>query len=190
MKYLIYLSFLMLIGGLIFVPAVPVYSEMQNNSSGQYQENQSLKLSNLTDDPVAKMVAFVKEAAAYAKANGKEAACKEFSNRNGSFFRGSLYIYGYDFDGITLAHPLQTELIGNSRLLEKDSAGDLFITNLRNAARNGTGFVVFHYINPAHNNTQGKKLGYVEKIDDTWWIGSGIYGENVTIPDEATGNLN
>ena len=31
------------------------------------------------------------------------------------------------------------------------------------------------YINPAHNNTVEKKLGYVEKAGDDWWLGSGIY---------------
>ena len=32
-----------------------------------------------------------------------------------------------------------------------------------------------NYLNPAHNNAIEKKLGYVMKIDDSWWLGSGIY---------------
>ena len=36
------------------------------------------------------MVAFVQEAIAYARQNGKEKALAEFSSRNGSFFRGDL----------------------------------------------------------------------------------------------------
>ena len=70
-----------------------------------------------------------------------------------------------------------------SRLMEEDASGGLFIKNLRDTAVNNTGFVVFYYLNPAHNNTIEKKLGYVEKVDDTWWLGSGIYGENVTLPN-------
>jgi cytochrome c len=121
------------------------------------------------------MVAFVQEAVAYAKANGKEKALAEFSNRNGSFFRGVLYIYAYDYNGTTIAHPVNPEKIGVNRLQEPDAEGTWFITNLREAAYNGTGFATYTYVNPVHNNTVEKKLGYVMKVDDTWWLGSGIY---------------
>jgi cytochrome c len=121
------------------------------------------------------MVAFVQEAVAYAKQNGKEKALTEFSNRNGSFFRGVLYIYAYDYNGTTIAHPVNPEKIGVNRLQEPDAEGTWFITNLREAAYNGTGFTTYTYINPVHNNTVEKKLGYVMKVDETWWLGSGIY---------------
>ena len=122
------------------------------------------------------LVAFVDSAVAYAKTNGKEKALAEFSNPNGSFVKGELYIYSYDFNGTTLAHPLNPEKIGVNRLNETDAKGGLFITDLRNMAQqNGNGFVRFSYINPAHNRTVEAKLGYVEKVDDDWWLGSGIY---------------
>jgi len=121
------------------------------------------------------MVAFVQEAVAYAKANGKDKALTEFSNRNGSFFRGVLYIYAYDYNGTTIAHPVNPEKIGINRLQEPDAEGTWFITNLREAAYNGTGFATYTYVNPVHNNSVEKKLGYVMKVDDTWWLGSGIY---------------
>jgi cytochrome c len=121
------------------------------------------------------MVAFVKEAVAYAKQNGKEKSLAEFSNRNGSFFRGELYIYAYDINGTTIAHPVNPEKIGVNRLNEKDTKGNLFIQDLREAAVNGTGFATYYYINPAHNNTEEKKLGYAMSVDPRWWIGSGIY---------------
>ena len=121
------------------------------------------------------MVAFVEEAVAYAQQNGKDKALAEFSNRNGSFFRGVLYIYAYDYNGTTIAHPVNPEKIGVNRLNEKDAEGNLFIQDLRQAAYNGTGFTTYTYINPVHNNTVEKKLGYVMKVDDNWWLGSGIY---------------
>ena len=121
------------------------------------------------------MVAFVQRAVAYAKSEGKEKALAEFDRKNGSFFDGQLYIYAYDWDGITIAHPVNPEKIGLSRLYEKDAKGNLFIMDLRDTARNGSGFVEYYYINPVHNNTVEKKLGYVMKVDDTWWLGSGIY---------------
>jgi signal transduction histidine kinase len=121
------------------------------------------------------MVAFVQEAVAYAHQNGRDKALAEFSNRNGSFFRGVLYIYAYDYNGTTIAHPVNPEKIGVNRLHEPDAEGTWFITKLREAAYNGTGFATYTYINPVHNNTVEKKLGYVMKVDESWWLGSGIY---------------
>jgi hypothetical protein len=121
------------------------------------------------------MVAFVKEAVFYAHQNGKEKALAEFSDPNGSFFRGVLYIYAYDMNGTTIAHPVNPEKIGVNRLNEKDAEGNLFIKDLRQAAINGTGFATYYYINPIHNNAVEKKLGYAMSVDNTWWLGSGIY---------------
>ncbi len=133
------------------------------------------------------MVAFVKEAVAFARENGKEKALSEFSNRNGSFFRGMLYIYAYDYNGTTIAHPVNPEKIGINRLFEPDAEGTFFITNLRQAAYNGTGFSTYTYINPAHNNAVERKLGYVEKVDESWWLGSGIYlGQVMPAPANQT----
>jgi cytochrome c len=133
------------------------------------------------------MVAFVQEAVAYAKQNGKEKALAEFSNRNGSFFRGVLYIYAYDYNGTTIAHPVNPEKIGVNRLDEKDALGNYFIRELRDKASNGSGFVEYYYINPVHNNTVEKKLGYVEKAGDDWWLGSGIYLGPLESPVTTTG---
>jgi cytochrome c len=121
------------------------------------------------------MVSFVKEATAYAHSHDRETSLAEFSNKNGSFVRGDLYLYAYDFNGTTIAHPVNPEKIGVNRLYEPDALGNYFIYNLRAAAINGSGFVEYYYINPVHNNAVEKKLGYVEKVDDTWWLGSGIY---------------
>ena len=121
------------------------------------------------------MVAFVQEAVVYAQQKGKDKALAEFSSRNGSFFRGVLYIYAYDYNGTTIAHPVNPEKIGVNRLNEKDAEGNLFIQDLRQAAYNGTGFTTYTYINTVHNNTVEKKLGYAMKVDESWWLGSGIY---------------
>lgn len=122
------------------------------------------------------LVAFVREAVAYAKANGKARALAEFSNPNGSFVRGELYIYAYDFNGTTLAHPVNPEKIGVNRMYEQAGGVGIVLQNLSSLAmKNGSGFYRFTYINPAHNRTLESKLGYAEKVDDTWWLGSGVY---------------
>ncbi len=150
-------------------PAVPVGREPSVTPSPAHPIT--------TLQPVTRenLVAFVQRAASYAETEGKEKALAEFNKKNGSFFEGQLYIYAYDFNGTTIAHPVNPEKIGVNRLNEKDAAGNLFIRELRDMAYNGSGFVEFYYINPTHNNTVEKKLGYVTKIDETWWLGSGIY---------------
>ena len=97
------------------------------------------------------MVAFVRDAVAFANEQGKEAALEVFSDPNGSFTRGDLYIYAYDFNGTTLAHPFNPEKIGVNRLNETDVSGNLYIKDLRDVAENGSGFGYFYYIGPAHN---------------------------------------
>lgn len=121
------------------------------------------------------LVAFVKEAVAYASTNGKDAAIAEFNKPNGSFVRGELYLYAYDVNGTTIVHPVNPEMLGVNRINETDAHGNYFIKDLRDAAENGSGFVQFYYINPVHNRTVEKKLGYVEMVDNDWFIGSGIY---------------
>jgi len=125
---------------------------------------------------VDEMVAFVQEAVTFADEKGKEVALEVFSDPNGSFTRGDLYIYAYDFNGTTIAHPINPEKIGVNRLNETDVMGNFYIRELRDVAENGSGFVYFYYIDPALNMTVQPKLGYVESVDDTWWLGSGIYG--------------
>ena len=123
------------------------------------------------------MVKFVEEAAAYVKEVGREAALKEFSNRKGKFVRakGELYIYAYDFNCVCLAHGFTPDLVGQDLTEKKDNHGMLVIQQLRNtAARDGKGFVEFGWTDPA-TGKEGRKLGYVIKIDDSLWLGSGIY---------------
>jgi signal transduction histidine kinase len=182
-----YMMGLILMNVCLLQSSADLPNQTPNTSVQSLSENKSLEdTGRITlDEPVTEMVAFVEEAVTYARDNKKEDVLAEFSNRNGSFFRGNLYIYAYDFDGITIAHPLQTELIGKSRLEELDAGNEYFIRNLRDTALNGSGFVVFHYVNPAHNNSVEKKLGFVKAVDNTWWLGSGIYGENVTLPKEV-----
>ena len=61
------------------------------------------------------VIAFLNEAVTYLKENGKEKALQEFNNRSGSFVRGDLYIFAYDFNGTYIAHPINPDLIGRTR---------------------------------------------------------------------------
>ncbi|MDD4300032.1 MAG: cache domain-containing protein [Methanomicrobium sp.] len=119
------------------------------------------------------LVAFVDSAAEYVKEYGKEKALSEFNNPNGSFIDGELYIYAYTFNGTTLAHPVNPEKVGVNRLDEGETG--VFLKECIESVKNGSGFNIINYQNPAHNLTLESKLVYGVKIDDEWWLGSGIY---------------
>ena len=126
------------------------------------------------------LVSFVESAVDYAKENGKDKSLKEFSNKTGSFVRGDLYIYAYDFNGINIAHPFKPDWIGTDKLNITDSNGIPYIRNLINVAKEGNGFTYFIFPNPAHDNRNELKIGYAMKVDDSWWLGSGLYLSNIS----------
>ena len=103
-------------------------------------------------------------------------ALKEFNNKTGQFVRGELFIYAYDFNGTCLASPAKPEWIGQNKLDEIDPNGVLILKGLINIVANeGNGFMYFIFPNPAHDNKDEMKFGYVMKVDDNWWLGSGLY---------------
>jgi signal transduction histidine kinase len=146
-------------------------------------EKGSLNAANasLTLPNVKELVTFVDSAVAYVKENGKEKALKEFNNKTGPFVKGELYIFALDFNGTPIA-TFKKDLIGKNLLNQPDANGVQFRKNEINALRkNENGF--FDYLifpNPAHNNKNELKLAYERKVDDNWYVGSGIYLSNVS----------
>lgn len=130
--------------------------------------------------PHSDLVSFVEEALAYAHSNSRDRALKEFSNKTGSFVRGDLYIYAYDFQGTNIAHPFKSDWIGVNKLNMTDSNGIPYIKNLIRVAKEGKGFTYFIFPNPAHGSRDEFKVGYAMKVDDNWWLGSGIYLSNMS----------
>lgn len=126
------------------------------------------------------LVSFVESAAAYVQKNGKDNALVEFSNKTGSFVKGDLYIYAYDFNGTNIAHPFNPDWIGQNKLDTTDSYGVPLGKILADVARGGEGFAYFIFPNPAHGNRDELKIGYVMKVDDSWWLGSGLYLSNIS----------
>ena len=143
--------------------------------------------SQIDDMRVAEVTSFVQGAVDYAKTNGKEIALKEFSDNSSSkFIKGELYIFAIDFNGVTLAQPYRPQDIGYSHLDLKDPNEVLFFKNMLNAAKRGNGMLYYVWPNPAHDSAFETKLTYVEKVDDTWWIGSGIYLSDVLVTFSPT----
>jgi two-component system NarL family sensor kinase len=54
------------------------------------------------------------------------------------------------------------------------------IRALVNTAEAGGGYIVFIWPNPDKGNQQELKIGYVLPVNDTWWVGSGVYLSEIT----------
>lgn len=128
-----------------------------------------------TDARIAELTKFVNNASAYAKEHGKEGALKEFNNANGAFIEGDLYIFAYADDGTVLALPYQQGVLGTDRTGISDPNGVKYIDRMKEIAKAGGGYLYYIYANPADNYREEFKFSYVQPVDDTWFIGSGIY---------------
>ncbi len=121
------------------------------------------------------LTAFVESARDFALNNTKEVALKAFNDKNGTFGRGDRYIYAYDFKGEILALPFEPEQIGINRIDLQDPNGARLIQEISDVAQRGSGFAYVVYNDPAENMTSRLKLDYVMKVNDEWFLGSGIY---------------
>lgn len=124
----------------------------------------------------AEVQAFVDKAVIYARTHPKQTSLKAFSAKTGEFNHGDLYIFAYDFSGKVLAHGGDQSLIGKNLLKMTDPNGVAVISELVRIARQGSGWLTYTWPNPEHGGRQEPKNGYVVKIDENWFIGSGVYG--------------
>ena len=130
----------------------------------------------------ADVQAFVEKAVAYARTNGKDAALAAFTAPGGEFHQGQLYIYAYDFKGTVIAHGGDPTLVGKDLIGMKDPNGVPVIKDLVRLAKQGSGWLYYAWPNPAHGGRQEPKLGYVMKVSDGWFLGSGTYGPAAAKP--------
>ncbi|HOS21945.1 cache domain-containing protein [Methanothrix soehngenii] len=119
------------------------------------------------------VIAFLDEAVAYVDNNGMENALQEFNDPTGSFVRGDLYIFAYDFNGTCLAHPINPELVGQTSLLDINDV-DVVGREIALAKRGGgTMYIVFP--NPSHEGKEELKQIHLENVNDSMYLGSGRY---------------
>lgn len=132
---------------------------------------------------------YVSNASEYARSTEKTEALSTFSNKNGPFTIGDLYVYAYNLNGTLLAHPYQSEEIGKNRMNWSDIRGLPVIKVADYIATNGGGYVAYMYpapeegiIDEAAIDSYIPKIGYVLMVDEEWWIGSGIYLSDLMDP--------
>jgi polar amino acid transport system substrate-binding protein len=118
---------------------------------------------------------YVDNAASWAEEHGRTAAIAAFQDPSGRFVTGDVYIYALDYSGNALALPFQPDLVGTNFTPLKDASGKPYTAIEITLAKNGGGYVLYHYPDPARNLPSALKISYVRPVDSTYWIGAGIY---------------
>jgi polar amino acid transport system substrate-binding protein len=126
---------------------------------------------------------YVDRAAAWAQDNGRTAALAAFQNASGPFVAGDTYIYALDYAGIALALPFQPEQVGTNFSPLKDASGKPYTEIEIKLAKMGGGYILYHYPYPAGDQPSELKISYVRPVDDTYWIGAGIYTKEDLLVD-------
>lgn len=95
---------------------------------------------------------------------------------NATRFSGNEYLYLHNMQGITVAHPIMPNLIGNSQLELQDEHGKYIVRDMiAGVKENGSVFWEFFWPRP-DGGQASSKLGYAERIPGTDLVlGSGIY---------------
>lgn len=120
-------------------------------------------------------VALTKKAVAHVKQVGAETACKDFANPQGGFIQGELYVFVQDMQAKMVCHATNKKLNGKDLAELKDADGKQFSKEMAEIAKTkGMGWVNYQWVNPNSKNLEPKS-SYVEKVDDTLFLGVGIY---------------
>ena len=127
------------------------------------------------DKDIFLMKSFVEDAAVFAQRNGRDVACEAFSDPEGEFIDGERYIFAYDMNGTTLAHPYQPGIVGENRTALADENGFEIHKSCMDLAARGGGYIYFTYANPSEEYRKELKIAAIRPVDDTWYVGSGIY---------------
>jgi len=127
------------------------------------------------DADIVRLTSFVEDATVFAQQNGNNAAVESFNDREGDFIDGELYIFAYDMNGTTLAHPYQPGVVGKNRANLTDENGLAIHASCKDLAARGGGYLYFTFVNPSENYRKELKLVAIRPVDETWYVGSGIY---------------
>jgi cytochrome c len=111
------------------------------------------------------VVAQVKKAVEFMKANGREKTLAEMNNKDGQFAKGEDYVDVHDISGVCVAHPVSPGIVGLNRLDQADSNGKQFIKEIVEAAKTKqNGWISYMRKNPVSGKIQ-KKSAYWQLQD-------------------------
>lgn len=116
----------------------------------------------------------VKSAISFFNANGQQKAFAEFSNPNGKFVQGDLYVFVYDMTGKCVAHGGNPKMVGKDLIDLKDADGKAFVKERVELAKSkGKGWQNYKFTNPVSKAIENK-VAYIEK-SGSFVFGCGAY---------------
>lgn len=103
----------------------------------------------------------------------------------------SIYVFIYDTNFVSIAHPVLKNYIGQNHYDDKDTKGQYISHIIQDTLRkSGEGFVEFYFDNPATKKNE-KKTTFVKKIKNTkYLLGIGFYGESLDKTDYEKAEVN
>jgi len=117
---------------------------------------------------------FVKSAIAFAKTNGAYKLIKAVNAKDPQFFKGELYIWIVDQDGVMLANGANPKLVGKDMSEAHDSSDVRFAQEAaKTAMEKGAGWIEYKFMNPVTKEIQ-PKICFVEKYESVV-ICCGVY---------------
>jgi signal transduction histidine kinase len=122
----------------------------------------------------ADATAMVKKGVAFIKANPKDKAYAEITNKAGPFHHEDLYLTVYSMEGVVLAHGANEKMVGKNLLALKDIDGKAFVQERVELAKSKPSFWQdYKFTNPETKKIEPKRM-YCERLDETVVCG-GIY---------------
>jgi signal transduction histidine kinase len=109
------------------------------------------------------VVAQVKKAVDFFKANGREKTLAELNRKDGMFAKGEDYVDVHDVTGVCVAHPVSPGIVGLNRLDQADPGGKQFIKEIVETAK-PNGWITYQRKNPVSGKIE-TKLAYWEVKD-------------------------
>lgn len=89
------------------------------------------------------------------------------------------FFFVYDYDGINLVSPRQTEMINNNHLSLTDSRGKPVVADLINIARQGDGYLTHLWPKPS-SGVEAEMITYVTSFPSwRWAVGTGVFIDDV-----------
>lgn len=119
-------------------------------------------------------VAMVKKGVSFIKAQGKDKAYAEITNKSGQFTDRDLYLVVYGLDGTVHAHGANEKQVGRNLIDLKDIDGKPFVRERVDLARSkGTFWQDYKFTNPVTKKIEPKQM-YCERLEETVVCG-GVY---------------
>jgi cytochrome c len=116
-------------------------------------------------------ILLARSAAGYLRVHPEEEAFQAFTDPEGKFIRGDLYVFVIDFDGIAMVWGDNHELVWRNVMGAKDDAGKPYVQIFINTVKQGSGQVTYKI----NGRDRVALLEMVEKDGQNYVVGTAYY---------------